>query len=139
MIVLDTNVLSEMMRPDPAEPVSRWIAAQPAMDLFITTITQAEILSGLALMPVGRRRGALEAAAEAMFREDLSGRILPFDGAAAGQYAAILSGRRRLGRPVTTLDAQIAAIASAHGAAVATRNVTDFDDCGLTIIDPWRY
>jgi predicted nucleic acid-binding protein len=139
MIVLDTNVLSELMRPSPSEAVSRWIADQPFTDLFITAVTQAEILFGLALLPTGHRRAGLENAAQQMLEEDFANRILAFNESAARQFAVIAATRRRLGRPISTLDAQIAAIASAQGASVATRNVVDFEDCGLTIIDPWRF
>jgi predicted nucleic acid-binding protein len=139
MIVLDTNVLSELMRPDPNTAVTRWIAAQVSSDLFITAITQAEILFGAGLLPVGRRRSRLLELTGRMFSEDLAGRILPFDGAAAERFASVAAGRRHIGRPIQSFDAQIAAIALSRGAAVATRNVSDFEDCGLTIIDPWRY
>ena len=138
MIILDTNVLSELMRPSPCVAVSRWIAERSADDLFITTVTQAEILFGLALLPPGHRRAGLENAAQQMLDVDFSNRILAFDEPAARQFAVIAATRRRLGRPISTLDAQIAAIASTHDASVATRNVVDFEGCGLTIIDPWR-
>lgn len=138
MIVLDTNVLSELMRPAPSEAVLRWVAAQPTIALFTTTITQAEILFGLALLPDGRRRSDLLSAAEQMFAEDFAGRVLPFDAAAAEAFAPIAAGRRRMGRPTAAFDAQITAIASSRGAALATRNVADFVDCGLSIIDPWQ-
>ena len=138
MIVLDTNVLSELMKPAPAGSVARWVAAQPAMSLHTTSITQAEILHGILLLPSGRRRNALEAAAETMFKEEFDGRILPFGSDAARLYAHIAAERRRVGRPISQFDAQIAAIARSHGAAVATRNVTDYDHCGLKVINPWE-
>jgi toxin FitB len=127
------------MRPMPSGAVTRWIAGYPVNDLFVTTITQAEILLGIAILPAGHRRTGLENAARQMFEQDFSNRVFAFDEAAARQFAAIVATRRKLGRPISTLDAQIAAIASAQGASVATRNVVDFDDCGLTIIDPWQY
>jgi len=137
MIVLDTNVLSELMRPAPSEAVLRWVAGKPGDALFTTTVTQAEILFGLALLPEGRRRSDLLEAAEQMFSEDFAGRVLPFDAAAAIAFAHIAAGRRRMGRPTGAFDAQIAAIAGSCGASLATRNVADFLDCGLSIINPW--
>jgi predicted nucleic acid-binding protein len=137
MIVLDTNVISELMRATPSDTVSHWVAGHPVADLFTTAVTQAEILFGLAILPAGRRRADLEDAARRVFEEDFDQRILPFDEAAARQFAAVAAARRKLGRSISISDTQIAAIASAHGASVATRNVVDFEDCGLTIIDPW--
>jgi predicted nucleic acid-binding protein len=138
MIVLDTNVLSELMKPAPAERVTRWIAAQPATSLYTTTVTQAEILHGVMLLPAGRRRNAVESAAEAMFKEDFAGRVLPFGSDAARLYARIAAERCRAGRPISHFDAQIAAITRAAGAAVATRNVADYDGCGVKVINPWE-
>lgn len=137
MIVLDTDVLSELMKPAPAEKVVDWTAAQPATSLYTTSITQVEILHGIMLMPSGRRRSAIEAAAEAMFREDFGGRILSFGSDAAYAYARITAERRRAGRPISQFDAQIAAIARSAGAAIATRNVTNYDACGVRVINPW--
>jgi predicted nucleic acid-binding protein len=139
MIVLDTNVISELMRPVPSDTVSRWVADHPVTDLFTTSVTQAEILFGLAILPAGRRRTDLEDAAQRVFEEDFDQRILPFDETAAQQFATIAATRRKLGRSISISATQIAAIASAHGASVATRNVVDFEDCGLTIIAPWRF
>jgi predicted nucleic acid-binding protein len=138
MIILDTNVLSELMKPEPAGQVVGWMAAQPAASLYTTSITQAEILHGLMLLPPGRRRRALEAAATSMFSEDFGGRILGFGTDAAPQYARIASDRRRAGRPISHFDAQIAAIARSTGAAIATRNTADFDGAGVTLVDPWK-
>jgi predicted nucleic acid-binding protein len=138
MIILDTNVLSELMKPTPASTVVDWIGSQPAASLYTTSITQAEILHGLMLLPPGRRRAALEVAATAMFAEDFGGRILGFGADAAPPYAGIASDRRRAGRPISHFDAQIAAIARSTGAVLATRNLADFDDCGVTLVDPWR-
>lgn len=138
MIVLDTNVLSELMRPRPAEAVAAWVAHQPLAQQFTTSVTQAEIGYGLALMSLGARRAALEAAVERMFSEDFAGRVLPFDSAAAHAYPAIVAARKRKGAPMAAFDAMIAAIARSRGAAVATRNVKDFEGCGVTVIDPWR-
>jgi len=138
VIVLDTNVLSELMRPAPSERVVRWVAAQPATSLYTTSVTQAEILHGIMLLPSGRRRIALESAAEAMFSEDFGGRVLPFGSEAAQPYARIAAERRRAGRPISHFDAQIAAIARSAGAAIATRNVADYDACGVQVINPWE-
>jgi predicted nucleic acid-binding protein len=138
MIVLDTNVLSEIMKPKPAPKVIGWMAGQAAADLYTTSITQAEILHGVMLLAPGRRRSALEAAATSMFEEDFAGRILGFGSDAAATYARIASDRRRAGRPISHFDAQIAAIARFTGAAIATRNTADFDDCGVTVMDPWK-
>lgn len=137
MIVLDTNVLSELMKALPAAPVARWVEEQQAMTLYTTSITQAEILHGILLLHTGKRRDALESAAEAMFEEDFGGRVLPFGGEAARAYAQIAAQRRRLGRPISHFDAQIAAIARSARAAVATRNVSDYEDCGIRIMNPW--
>ena len=138
MIVLDTNVLSELMRSAPAESVMRWMAAQPAASLYTTSVTQAEILHGIMLLPSGRRRSGFEAAAEAMFKEDFAGRILAFGSDAARLYASIAAERRRAGRPISHFDAQIAATARSAGATIATRNVPDYDGCGVKVIDPWK-
>jgi toxin FitB len=138
MIILDTNVLSEGARPAPAPQVLAWLAARPSLTLFTTTISEAELLYGLALLPAGQRRASLEEATRRMFAEDFEGRVLSFDGAAASGYAAIRADRRRSGRPIAALDAQIAAIARAHGFAIATRNVVDFTDCGIDVVDPWQ-
>src|SRR3954469_4774586 len=138
MTILDTNVLSEVMKPKPAKKVLDWMAAQPAASLYTTSITQAEILHGLMLLPSGRRRRALETAATSMFAEDFAGRILGFGSDAAPRYAQIASDRRRARRPISHFDAQIAAIARVMGAAIATRNTADFDGCGVTIVDPWE-
>jgi toxin FitB len=137
MIVVDTNVLSEGMMPVPSRNVIRWMAAHPASVLFTTTITVGEMLFGLELVPVGRRRVALQQAIRAMFDVEFAGRILAFDMDAARAFADISARCRRIGRPVGELDAQIAAIARSRGAAVATRNVRDFQDCGVDLIDPW--
>jgi len=138
VIVLDTNVLSEALRRHPADSVSRWMKAQPATTLFTTTICEAEIFYGLALMPAGHRRTQLAQAVSAIFEEDFAQRILPFDSAAARAFAAIAARRRRLGRPISEFDAQMAAIAHSRGAAIATRNVDDFADCDIRVISPWE-
>lgn len=138
MIILDTNVVSELMRPTPDGAVARWVADQQATTLYTTSITQAEVLHGILLLPAGKRRAALEAAAEAMFEKDFGGRVLPFGGDAARAYAQIAAHRRRSGRPISNFDAQIAAITRTARAAVATRNVGDYDDCGIKVMNPWN-
>jgi predicted nucleic acid-binding protein len=137
MIVLDTNVLSELMRPVANATVIRWVSTQSAPRLFVTAITQAEILLGLELLPRGKRRSALTAAANEMFEHDFAGRILPFDSAAAACYATVVAARRAAGRPISQFDAQIASIAVSRGAALATRNRSDFEGCDVDLVDPW--
>ena len=137
MIILDTNVVSDLMKTAPDAAVARWITEHQATTLYTTSITQAEVLHGILLLPAGKRRAALEAAAEAMFDKDFGGRVLPFGSDAARAYARIAAQRRRSGRPISNFDAQIAAIASTARAAVATRNVGDYDDCGIKVMDPW--
>jgi predicted nucleic acid-binding protein len=137
MFLLDTNVLSALMRATPAPEVSAFVSRQPAERLFTAAVCQAEILAGLAVMPEGRRRLALEAAARAMFQEDFDGRVLPFDRGAAIAYAEIFAGRRRLGRPSAMADLMIASVARSQGFSVVTRNVADFSDCGVAVVDPW--
>lgn len=138
MIILDTNVLSEMLRPMPDENVPAWMARQPVSQLFTTCVTEAEIRYGVARLPSGQRKTDLLAAIEGVFGEDLSGRILPFDSEAARASAGIVSQRERSGRPISQFDAQIAAIAASRGADIATRNVSDFEGCGVGLINPWR-
>ncbi len=137
MIILDTNVVSELMKSKPDSAVLRWVAERPANTLYTTSVTVAEILYGVLLLPTGKRRTALEAAAEAMFDEDFGGRVLPFGGEAARTYARIGAQRRRAGRPISQFDAQIAAIAAAARAPVATRNVDDYEGCGIKVLNPW--
>lgn len=137
MIILDTNVLSELMKPVPTVEVVRWLTTHPASRLFTTTITQAEILYGLELLPKGKRRAALQSAIQAMFEEDFADRILPFDSDAARVFPQIAAARRASGRPITQWDAQIAAIARSRGADLATRNTGDFEHCGITVLNPW--
>jgi len=138
MILLDTNVLSELMRPVPEEGVEQWLAAQPDASVFTSAITEAELRFGLALLPPGKRQFALAAVIEEMLRDDFSGRILPFDSSAAVAFAGIAATRRQAGRPISQADAQIAAIVRSRGAVLATRNVADFEDCGIEVIDPWK-
>ncbi len=137
MILLDTNVLSELMRPAPNAAVEHWLTAQPDTSMFISAITEAELRYGAALLPSGKRRSALTTEIEGMLEEDFGGRILPFDRLAAQAFADIAANRRGAGRPISQADAQIAAIARSRGASLATRNVPDFDGCGIEVINPW--
>lgn len=139
MILIDTNVISELMRPVPDPAVLSWFDAQDALALFLNTVTEAELRRGVASLPEGKRRDQLQAAMDAMIDEDFAGRVLPFDSAAATAFAAIFTERQTAGRPISFPDCQIAAIARARGAAVATRNIKDFEDCGITIINPWDH
>lgn len=137
MIVLDTNVVSEFMRPNPADRVVDWMSRQFAALLYLSTISEAELRYGIEILPLGKRRERLRSEVEGMLREDFAGRILPFDQAAAQAYAVIAATRRATGRPINHPDCQIAAIARAAGAAVATRDIGAFQDCGVEVIDPW--
>lgn len=138
MFVLDTNVLSALMGSQPVAEVARWITRQPEEQLYTTSVCQAEILAGIAILPKGRRRQLLDAAARAIFEDDFDGRILPFDQLAAGHYAALFASRREAGRPTGQADLMIAAIARAHGTILVTRNVSDFEGCGIPIVNPWE-
>jgi predicted nucleic acid-binding protein len=135
--LLDTNVLSELLRSKPSPAVLAWFAAQPPDTLFVSAVTQAEMMLGARLLPVGKRRTALERTLAAMFDEDFAGRILPFGKGVVPAFVEIVSERRSLGRPISQFDAQIAAIARQAGAKLATRNTADFERCGVTLIDPW--
>ena len=137
MIVLDTNVISELMRAEPNGHVLDWLVRQPIAGLFTTTLTQAEIFYGLQLLPEGRRREDLIAAARPIFEVEMAGRILPFDSDAALAYAELAVHRRQIGQPISQIDGQIAAITRSRGAHLATRTVRDFVGCGITLIDPW--
>lgn len=136
-IILDTNVLSELMKSQGSQLVKSWVAAQPRESLFITTVTQAEILYGIKIMPKGKRSERLQILAELMFVEDFAGQILTFDQPAAVHFAEIAAYRKTIGKPISQFDAQIAAICLQHKAILSTRNVDDFMDCGLNIINPW--
>lgn len=137
MIVLDTNVVSELMRDRPQPAVLAWLDRQPVSTLFVTAITEAELRYGVEILPAGHRRERLAAEIESTLREDFSRRILPFDSAAARAYATIMADRRATGRPIGQSDCQIAAIARSRGVPVATRDVTDFAGCGITVVNPW--
>ena len=138
MIVLDTNVISEMLRVVPSPEVTRWIVAQPEHELYITALTEAEIRVGVNMMPTGKRKMQLQGTVDQMLAEVFAGRILSFDSACAVVYAEISANRRPIGKPISPFDAQIAAIARANrAAAIVTRNVDDFASTGVTVINPW--
>jgi toxin FitB len=137
MIVLDTNVLSEVITPEPSAAVLAWMLREPPSNLYTTSISQAELLYGVELLPKGRRRSALHAAVVKMLAEDFMDRILPFDSNAAEDYSRIAAARRALGRPISEGDARIAAIAVSRGARLATRNTRDFEHCGVKVVNPW--
>ena len=137
MFVIDSNVASELMRPVPTPTVAAWIAERDAEELFLTAVSEAELLYGVAIMPVGRRRTMLEAAMNRWLDLGFIERILPFDRIAARAYAEIAADRRRAGRPIGEADCQIAAISRSRGAVLVTRNVRDFEGTGVDVVDPW--
>lgn len=136
MIVLDTNVVSELMRPEPAPQVVTWLRRQPSGTLATTAITVAEIRYGLARLPDGRRATDLRSLADQLLGA-FPAQVLPFDADAAARYGTLVAARDRAGRPIAALDAQIAATCLARSAALATRNVKGFADTGIEVLDPW--
>jgi predicted nucleic acid-binding protein len=137
VILLDTNVISELVRPLPDRAVTDFLRREAAETLFTAAICEAEIHYGLARMPAGRRRNELADRIAAFRSAAFPGRILPFDGACAARYGEMRAAREAAGRPIAVEDAMIAATARAYGAILATRNVADFADCGIQVIDPW--
>ena len=137
MIVLDTNVISELMRNSPQQAVLTWFDTQSTSSLFVTTVTEAEILTGIALLPDGRRRSGLAESADRLFTALFAGRILVFDSDAANIYAEIFAQRYASGRPISQADCQIAAIARSREASIATRNVADFEGVEIDLVNPW--
>jgi len=137
VIILDTNVLSEIIRADPDTRVLTWLEVRPLRKLYTTTISLAEMGFGLAVMPTGAKRARLETLFKEIFEIDFIDRIHGFDVAAARAFVTIYSERQKRGRPMTYADAQIAAITRAHSATLATRNVRDFADCGIDLVNPW--
>jgi predicted nucleic acid-binding protein len=138
MIVLDTNIVSEMMKNTPSSAVIKWIDEQETTQLFVTTITIAEIEYGIRALSESRRRHSLENAFNAVLREAFAQRILSFDETAAYNYGKIMSHRKEIGRPMSILDGQIAAIAFTHEKTIATRNIRDFSDCRLKLVNPFE-
>ncbi len=137
MIILDTNVLSALMRSSPDREVIDWLDQQPSEAIWITSITEFETRLGLALLPPGKRRRTLQASFERLLEDDLQRRVLGFDSDAAAEAATLAARRQRAGRPVDFRDTQIAGIALARRAALATRNVRHFDDLALVVVNPW--
>jgi hypothetical protein len=137
MIVLDTNVVSELMRAEPAQAVLTWMQANSGDGLYTTAVTVAEIRYGIARLPEGRRRESLHQAADEIFAA-FPRQVLPFDLAAANAYADVVSVRESLGKPIDGFDAQIAAICRSQAATLATRNTKDFANTGIAIVDPWQ-
>ena len=136
MFLLDTNILSAMMRPERVPEVAAWIARQDEDHLFTSAISHAEIFAGLAIMPGGRRRREFETMARQMF-DEFENRVLAFDTEASHAYAGLFALRRQAGRPVTHPDLMIASIATSHNASMVTRDISGFEGCGLTLINPW--
>jgi len=137
MIIVDTNVVSELMKPTPSEAVIAWVGARIGTELFTTSITLAEILYGIARLPEGRRKQLLSTTSSEVFAA-FEDQVLPFDSSAAKRYSEVVQGRDKLGLPIDGFDAQIASICRAHGAALATRNLKDFRHTDVDLIDPWQ-
>jgi len=138
MIVVDTNVISEVMRPQPSGAVLDWLNDQDSNQLFITTVTLAEIGYGLRILPKGQRQWQLHNRFEQFIAQAFEQRVLDFTVSAARSYAEIMGHRKETGRPMSLPDGQIASIAHAHRFAVATRNIKDFEDCGLELFNPFK-
>lgn len=137
MIVLDTNVVSELMKSSPDAAVVEWVDARDSSELVLTALTAAELRAGVALLPEGRRKADVGAKIEALLAETFAGFILGFDAESTGFYAQILAARARAGRPIAAFDAQIAAVCRQHDATLATRNTADFTGTDVNLIDPW--
>ena len=137
MFILDTNVVSESMRPAPHPAIASWVAERPTSNLFLTAVTEAELRFGLAVMPPSKRSDGLRTGFERMMGTGFANRVLPFDSGAARDYASIAAAKRRKGRPITLTDCQIAAIARSRGMAVVTRNIPDFEDMEIDIFNLW--
>ena len=138
MYILDTNVVSEVFRQVPDPGVESWLETSEPSKLYVTAISKAESLTGLARMPEGRRKQVLHKAIYAFFENRMKMSVLAFGSREAEYFAEIVAGRYRRGLPIGEFDAQIAAIARATGFAVVTRNVVDFEHCGIKVINPWN-
>jgi toxin FitB len=138
VIILDTYFASELIRATPDPGVRAWVNSRPAAQLGTTSITAAELYYGVARLPHGQRRQQLAVAVSALLNDALRGRIAPFDERAARRYADVITGRETAGRPIAVLDAQIAAICRELGAVLATRNIKDFEETGIELLDPWQ-
>jgi len=136
-VLLDTNALSELLRASPDAVVLDWFSRQREDQLFVSAVTHAEMVLGARLLPVGKRQQRLQDALRGLFEDDFANRVLPFDGGSVDCYAEIVVARRRAGRPISQFDAQIAAIALQNGLALATRNLRDFEGCGVRLLNPW--
>lgn len=137
-LILDTNVVSELIQPMGSIDIRAWLARQNRSELYITSVTQAELLYGIEILPIGQRRQRLLDGTRRLFDRYLADRILPFDHTAAEAYARLAASRRRCGHPMSQFDGQIAAICCVHQARLATRNVRDFLDCGIELVNPWE-
>jgi toxin FitB len=137
VIILDTNVLSELTKVSPDQNVISWLDALDATDVGTTSVTAAELFYGVARLPAGDRKTQLTGAVAGLIEDDLEGRVLPFDLAAASHYAIVVSDRERAGRPIAVADAQIAAICRDLRATLATRNIKDFSGTGVDLVNPW--
>ena len=137
MIILDTNVISALIPPVHAGRATRWLDNYPRRSLWVTATVLGELASGIARLPRGQRRRKLEEALETIVLKGFAERVLPFDAAAAMNYATVVATRQAAGRPISVPDAQIAAVCMQHGATLATRNVRDFEAIGIDVCDPW--
>lgn len=137
MVVLDTNVISELARRVPDPGVLSWLDSLEVSEVVTTAITAAELRYGVARLPDGHRKRELTVVIRGILTEDFHGRVLPFDERASVRYAEIVTGRERIGRPIGAADAQIAAICRDSGTTLATRNITDFEETGIELINPW--
>ncbi len=137
MIILDTNVVSEVLRETPSENVIQWLSMQEPLEVYLTTVTEAELRNGVEGLPAGKRRDLLQTAVDRLLEESFMSRILPFGRSAARLYPKIVNARRMRGLPIGQFDAMIAAIALHHQATIATRDVSGFADCGVTVVNPW--
>jgi predicted nucleic acid-binding protein len=136
-VLLDTNVLSEILRSAPDPAVLAWFATQRDDDLFVSAVTQAEMFLGARLLPEGQRRHRLQDALRGLFEAESANPVLPFDGPAVNHYVEVVATRRSAGRPISHFDAQTAAIALQNDLGLATRNIRDFEGCGVRLVNPW--